>query len=181
MNEKIRNWKTGWLIAGVLFLSGCASVQIVGKPASLKSIPPAIVIGEITPANEKVKIPTEKIKEGQEILFETFKKELPEFAVFKNIQDLPQGFENYLLLETKITLYHESQPLMVVTVIFATKAMSKMSAEMVVTRYKEKEIIFKFPAACSSGMIHGKSAAYTQGLRLMAKKLAITIKRYAGK
>ena len=181
MNEKMRNWKIGWLIAGVLFLSGCASVQIVGKPTSLKSLPPIVVIGEITPANEKVKIPLERIKEGQEILFETFKKELPEFTILKSIEDLPQGIEDYLQLGTKIILYHESQPQMIVTIIFATRAMSLMDAEMTVTRQKDKEIIFKFHASGALGMIYGKSAAYSQNLRVMAVKLAATIKRYAGK
>ena len=93
---EIKNWKFVSVIAGIIFLSGCASVQIVGKPTSLKSLPPIVVIGEITPANEKVKIPLERIKEGQEILFETFKKELPEFTILKSIEDLPQGIEDYL-------------------------------------------------------------------------------------
>lgn len=181
MNEKIRKWKMGLVIIGVLFLSGCASVQIVGKPASLKSLPPIVVIGEITPANEKVKIPPEKIKEGQEILFETFKKELPEFTVFRSIQDLSEGLEDYLQLGTKVIIYHESQPQMIVTIIFATRAMSVMETEMTVTRHKEKEIILKFHAASAGGVIYGKSGAYTMGLRAMAVKLARTIKRYAGK
>ncbi|MEK6845740.1 MAG: hypothetical protein AABY26_03195, partial [Nanoarchaeota archaeon] len=149
---EIKNWKFVSVIAGIIFLSGCASVQIVGKPASLKSLPPIVVIGEITPANEKVKIPPEKIKEGQEILFETFKKELPEFTVLKSIQDLPEGSEDHLLLGTKIIIYHESQPQMIVTIIFATRAMSLTETEMVVTRNKEKEIIFKFHAAGAAGM-----------------------------
>lgn len=177
----MRNWKISWLVVGVLFLSGCASVQIVGKPTSLKSLPPIVVIGEITPANEKVKIPPEKIKEGQEILFETFKKELPEFTVLKSIQDLPEGLEDYLQLGTKIIIYHESQPQMIVTIIFATRVMSVTETEMVVTRQKDKEIIFKFHTAGAAGIIYGKSAAYSQNLRAMAKKLAGTIKRYAEK
>ena len=178
---EIKNWKFVSVIAGIIFLSGCASVQIVGKPTSLKSLPLIVVIGEITPANEKVKIPPEKIKEGQEILFETFKKELPEFTVLKSIQDLPQGIEDYLQLGTKIILYHESQPQMIVTVIFATRAMSITETEMVVTRQKDKEIIFKFHATGACGIIYGKSAAYSLNLRTMAVKLAATIKRYAGK
>ena len=156
-------------------------VQTCALPISLKSLPLIVVIGEITPANEKVKIPPEKIKEGQEILFETFKKELPGFTILKRIEDLPQGIEDYLQLGTRIILYHESQPQMIVTVIFATRAMSITETEMVVTRQKDKEIIFKFHATGACGIIYGKSAAYSLNLRTMAVKLAATIKRYAGK
>ena len=171
MNEKIRNWKAGLVIIGVLLLSGCASVQIVGKPATLKSLPPVVVVGDITPESEKVKIPQEEITEGREILLGTFKKELPEFTVLENVQNLPAGTENYLLVETKIKIYQEAQLL----------AMSLMSAEMAVTKYKEKEIIFKFPAAATAGSIWGKSAAYRENLKGMAKELAKTIKRYTRK
>ena len=143
MNEKIGNWSTGLAIIGVFLLSGCASVQIVGKPSSFKSLPSVVVIGDITPANEKVKIPSEEIKTGQEILFETFKKELPEFTVLENVQNLPLGTENYLLVETKIIIYQEARVLV----------MSLMSADMTVTKYKEKEIIFRFPAAAAGGCI----------------------------
>ena len=171
MNKKIKNWKTGSVVLGVLLLSGCASVQIVGKPSSFKSLPSVIVIGDITPADEKVKIPSEEIKTGQEILLGTFKKELPEFTVLENVQNLPAGTENYLLVETKIKIYQEAQLLV----------MSLMSAEMAVTKYKEKEIIFKFPAAATAGSIWGKTAAYRENLKGMAKELAKTIKKYAGK
>ncbi len=163
--------KVGWLIAGVLFLSGCASVQIVGNPSFLKSLPSVVVIGDITPENEKVKIPSEEIKTGHEILFETFKNELPGFTVLENVQNLPAGTENYLLVETKIKIYQEARFM----------AMSIMSADMTATKYKEKEVIFKFPAAAAVGSVWGKSAAYRENLKRMAKELAGTIRKYAGK
>jgi len=159
------------VIVATLFLSGCASVQIVGNPSSFKSLPSVVVVGDITPEGEKVKIPQEEITKGREILLETFKKELLEFTVFESIQNLPAGTENYLLVETKITIYQEARLM----------AMSLMSADMTVTKYKEKEIIFNFPASAAVGSIWGKSAAYRENLKGMAKELAKTIKRYAGK
>ena len=159
------------LLSTALFLSGCASVQIMGKPSSFKSLPSVVVVGDITPADEKVSIPQEEITKGREILLETFKKELPEFTVFESIQKLPPGTENYLLVETKITVYQEAQLLV----------MSAMSAVMTVTKYKEKEIIFNFPASAAVGSMWGKSAAYRENLKGMAKELAKTIRKYAGK
>ena len=169
------------LLSAALFLSGCASVQIVGKPTSLKSLPSTVVIEDITPANEKVVIPAEEIKKGQDILFGTFKKELPEFTIIKSIQDLPQGLEDYLLVKTKILLYHEAQPQMIVTVIYMTNSMSFSETEMTVEKFKEKEDIFKFHAAGSAGCVWGKDAAYKGNLEGMAKELAGTIRKYAGK
>ena len=63
-------------IVGVLLLNGCATVQLMEK-FFLKSPPSVIVIGDITPANEKVSLSLEKVEQGRKILFETFKKELP--------------------------------------------------------------------------------------------------------
>lgn len=170
----------GLAIIGVLFLSGCATIQIMEK-SLLQSPPSFIVIGDIIPANEKVKIPLEKIEEGQKIVFETFKKELPEFRVFKNIQDLPQGVEDYLLVETKIRLYREKRPLLATTIVFATAATSAMEAEMTVTKYKEKVVALKFPASSIGGIIFEKSFAYTQGLMVMATRVARTINKHARK
>jgi hypothetical protein len=179
--KKINNWKIGWLILGVLFLSGCASVQIVGNPPSFKSLPSVVAIGDITPANEKVQIPPEEIKEGQKILYETFKKELPEFTVVRNIRDLQQGTEDYLLVKTNIRMYHEAQPEMALTVVFAMSSQSAMEAEMIVVKHKGDEDLFKLHAAATGGCIWGKNAAYRANLEGMAKKLAGAIKRYAGK
>jgi hypothetical protein len=169
------------LAVTVLFLSGCASVQIIGKSASLKTLPSTVVIGNITPASEKVIIPPEQIEKGRNILFGTFKKELPEFTVIKGIQNLPQGVEDYLLVKTKIMLYHEAEPKMIVTVIYITNSMSFSETEMTVEKFKEKEDLFKFHAAGSAGCVWGKDAAYKGNLEGMARELARTIKRYANK
>jgi len=171
MNEKIKNWSIGLVIIGVLFLSGCASVQIVGKPSSFKTLPAIVVAGDITLADEKVGIPSEKIREGRDILFENFKKGLSEFNVLKSIQDLPPGVEDYLLVETKIRLYQEARPFV----------MSTVTLEMTVTRYREKEVILKYPVAYFAGFLRGKSAAYTIGLTNGAQKVAAAIKRHARK
>jgi len=177
----MKAWKTIIITASVLFLSGCASVQIVGKSASLKSLPSTVVIGDIAPASEKVIISPEQIKKGQDILFETFKKELPEFTVIKSAQDLPQRVEDYLLVKTKIMLYHEADPKMIVTVVYMTNSMSFSETEMTVEKFREKEDIFKFHAAGSAGCVWGKDAAYKGNLEGMAKELAKTIKRYANR
>jgi len=179
--KRIKNWKIGLIIISVLFLSGCATVQLVGKPSSFKSLPSVVAIGDITPANEKVQIPSEEIKEGQKILYETFKKELPEFTVVRSIQDLPQGTEDYLLVKTKIRMYHEARPEMALTVLFVMSSQSAMEAEMVVAKHKGDEDLFKLHAAATGGCMWGKDAAYKGNLEGMAKELARTIKRYAGK
>ncbi len=181
MNEKINNLKIGCLIATVLLLSGCASVQIVGKPASLKYLPSTVVIGDIVPANEEVNISPEKIKEGQEILFKAFKKELPEFTVIKSIQDIPPGVENYLLVKTRIIRYHESRPEMLLTVVYWSAAMSFVDTEIVIAKYKENEDLYKLHASGAMGLAYGKSAAYTKNLEAIAKELAKIINKYAGK
>lgn len=165
----------------VIFLSGCATVQLMDQ-SFLRSPPPVVVIGDITPASEKVKIPQEEIGKGREIIFEVFKKELPEFTILKTIQDLPAGLEDYLLVETKITFYQESKPYMAATVFFAGYAMSSTAAEMTVTKYREKVVVLRFPnSGGAAGFIYGKDGAYRQILKQQAEGLARNIKKYAGR
>ena len=91
---------------------------------------------------------------------------------------MPSEVEDYLLVETKIGLYREKRPLLATTIVFATAATSAMEAEMTVTKYKEKATVLKFPGFTMGGIIYEKSFAYTQGLMVMATRVARTIKKY---
>ena len=46
MNEKTKNWSIELVIIGIFLLSGCATIQIMGK-SLLQSPPSFIVIGDI--------------------------------------------------------------------------------------------------------------------------------------
>lgn len=169
----IKSWKIGALIAGVLFLSGCATMQVVPvKEFSFKTpLPKTLVVGDIS-LEGKVKLPQEEINKGRETLYTAFKEELPEYQILMS----PPAQGDYLTVGTKIGHIRKSRPLLL--------AMSTCKGELSVFLTHQDQapteiLKTKIPksAEAMAGLIYGKYGAFHGFLKIAAKKIASSLKK----
>lgn len=174
--KKMKNWKLGLIIAGVIFLSGCATMQVVPvKGFSFKTpLPKTLVVGDIS-LKEKVELPQEEINKGRETLYGAFKEELPEYQILMSSPS--EG--DFLTIETKIVYIRKSRPLLLPMGLVATSICNgEFSVFLNRQNQTQVEILkTKIPSMRMAGLIYGKYGAYYSFLKIVAQKIAIEFKK----
>ena len=123
----MRKIKAGIAVLIVLFLSGCATLTVSkGTFTQVELLPKVLLVDEIV-LDKGVNLPQEEIIKGREILYNAFKKELPDYEI---LLEKPAEGKNYLLAKVKITLVRKKRPSLIILFTNPLLSASLCNAEL---------------------------------------------------
>ncbi len=178
----MRKIKAGITVLAVLFLSGCATLTVSkGTFTQVELLPKVLLVDEIV-LDKGVNLPQEEIIKGKEILYNAFKKELPDYEI---LLEKPAEGKNYLLAKAKITLIRKKRPQLLVLIGNPFLSGSLCSGELTLyfcqDNLKRTEVFKVYlpkKAIFYSGALRSDYYAYHQFLEKLVQRTAKELTNY---